>query len=241
MSAAKPIFQEAAERSRNRHYITSCCCCCCCCCSHINSRIIKYVVTGQAPVTLEMRNTLGKNTNNPSWYTHISHMTLFMPPPETYKSEIASQSTMCQVHTGAYSTSHYSRMKKPTIPLATQERLPRKYFTWYLSLCIRTIDASQIKIRKKEQRRERKGHGCMGPRKRKEILRSIHFGGSTGESATRTGCSWFFDDLQQCYKRLPIHPPKHGLPAKYAMDSWPWLSRFSVLRAPVPCLLFALV
>ena len=25
-----------------------------------------------------------------------------MPPPETYKSEIRSQSTMCQVHTGSY-------------------------------------------------------------------------------------------------------------------------------------------
>ena len=25
-----------------------------------------------------------------------------MPPPETYKSEIGSQSTMCQVDTGAY-------------------------------------------------------------------------------------------------------------------------------------------
>ena len=24
-----------------------------------------------------------------------------MPPPETYKSEVGSQSTMCQVHTGA--------------------------------------------------------------------------------------------------------------------------------------------
>ena len=29
------------------------------------TRIIKSVVTGQAPVTLELRNTLGKNTNNP--------------------------------------------------------------------------------------------------------------------------------------------------------------------------------
>ena len=26
----------------------------------------------------------------------------FMHPPETYKSEIGSQSTMCQVHAGAY-------------------------------------------------------------------------------------------------------------------------------------------
>ena len=44
-----------------------------------------------------------------------------MAPPEAYKSEIGSRSTMCQVHTGA----HYSRMEKPTIPLGAQERLPR--------------------------------------------------------------------------------------------------------------------
>ena len=55
------------------------------------------MVTGQAPVTLELRNTPGKNTYNPRWYTHISQLTHFMPPPETYKSEIGSQSTMCQV------------------------------------------------------------------------------------------------------------------------------------------------
>ena len=64
--------------------------------------VIKSVVTGQAPVTLELRNTPGKNTNNPGWYTHISQLTQFMPPPETYKSEIGGQPTMCQVHTGAY-------------------------------------------------------------------------------------------------------------------------------------------
>ena len=29
------------------------------------TRIIKSVVTGQAPVTLELRNTPGKNTNQP--------------------------------------------------------------------------------------------------------------------------------------------------------------------------------
>ena len=65
------------------------------------TRIIKSVVTGQAPVILELRNTPGK-THYPRWYTHISQLTQFMPPPETYKSEIGSQSTMCQVHTGAY-------------------------------------------------------------------------------------------------------------------------------------------
>ena len=47
------------------------------------TRIIKSVVTGQAPVTLE--NTPGKtHTHNPRWYTHISQLTQFMPPPETY-------------------------------------------------------------------------------------------------------------------------------------------------------------
>ena len=66
------------------------------------TRIIKSVVTGQAPVTLELRNTPGKNTHNPRWYTHISQLTQFMPPPETYKSEIGSQSPMCQVQAGAY-------------------------------------------------------------------------------------------------------------------------------------------
>ena len=36
---------------------------------------IKSVVTGQAPVPLELRNTPGKDTNNPRWYTHISQLT----------------------------------------------------------------------------------------------------------------------------------------------------------------------
>ena len=63
--------------------------------------ITKPVVTGQAPVTLELRNTPGNNTNQ-RWYTHISQQTQFMPPPETYKSEIGSQPTMCQVYAGAY-------------------------------------------------------------------------------------------------------------------------------------------
>ena len=37
------------------------------------TRIIKSVVTGQAPVTLELRNTPGKNTNQPKGGTRIYH------------------------------------------------------------------------------------------------------------------------------------------------------------------------
>ena len=67
------------------------------------TRIMKPVVTGQAPVTLELWNTPGKNTNNPRWYTRISQLMMqFMPSPDTYKSEIGSQSTGCQVYSGAY-------------------------------------------------------------------------------------------------------------------------------------------
>ena len=59
------------------------------------TRILKSVVTGQAPVTLELRNNPeGKTTNNPRWYTRVSQLTQFLPPPEIYKSEIRSQSTM---------------------------------------------------------------------------------------------------------------------------------------------------
>ena len=69
----------------------------CCCCPHINSH---YQVRGhRTGSTLELRNILGKNTSNPRWYTHISQLTQFMPPAETHKSEIGSQSTVCQVYT----------------------------------------------------------------------------------------------------------------------------------------------
>ena len=56
----------------------------------------------------------------------------------------------------------------------------------------------------------------------------------------KRNATWFFDGLQQ-YERLPIHPPKHGLPANCAIDSRLWLSRVSVLRASVLYSLFALV
>ena len=62
---------------------------------------------------------------------------------------------MCQVYTWCTRSSHYSRLEKPTIPLATQERLPRIYYTQYLSLRIRTTDASQMEKRNKEQIREK--------------------------------------------------------------------------------------
>ena len=66
--------------------------------------IIKSVVAGQAPVILELRNTPGikhKQTNR--WYTYISQLTQFIPPPETYKVK-SGVSLRCvrSMLTGAY-------------------------------------------------------------------------------------------------------------------------------------------
>ena len=116
------------------------------------TRIIKSVVTGQALVTLELRNTVGKNTNNLRWYTHISQLTQFMPPPETYKSEIGSQSTMCQVHTGAYVSLLAS------VKTGYTACHPRKTTTYILHVASITTDTHDRRksIGKKKQRTNKK-------------------------------------------------------------------------------------
>ena len=81
------------------------CCCCwwwwCRCCSHINSHNqFRGHRTGSSHSGAE-EYPREKTQTNQRWYTHISQPTQFMPPPETYKREIGSQPTMCQVQTGA--------------------------------------------------------------------------------------------------------------------------------------------
>ena len=53
------------------------------------TRIIKYAVAGQAPVTLELRNTPGKKHKPKvvhAYLVYLSQLTQLMLPPETYKS-----------------------------------------------------------------------------------------------------------------------------------------------------------
>ena len=116
--------------------------------------------TGSSHSGAEERPTKGKTQTQPRWYTHISQPTQFMPDPETYnkKSEIGSQSTMCQVSAWCIRLITRAWKNRLYIPLATQERPPRIYYTKYLSLRIRTTDASQLEKRNKGRiRRERKG------------------------------------------------------------------------------------
>ena len=82
-------------------FVCCCCCCCCCCCSHINSHNqVRGHRTGSRHYGAE-KYPREKTQTNQRWHTLISKLTQFMPPPETYKSEIGSQPTMCQVHIGA--------------------------------------------------------------------------------------------------------------------------------------------
>ena len=112
-----------------------CCCCCCCGYSHINSHNqVRGHRTGSSHSGAEEYPR--ENTHNPRWYTHISPLTQFMPPPELYKSEIGSHSTMCQVHACCAffslltpgETNYYNNILVFRLP-PKQGRLPRIYIT----------------------------------------------------------------------------------------------------------------
>ena len=89
------------------------------------TRIIKSVVTGQAPVTVELRNTPGKNTIKPK-VVHAC-ITADAIHASTRNMKVKSGVSLLRcARSVLVHTSHYSRLEKSTIPLATQEKLPRK-------------------------------------------------------------------------------------------------------------------
>ena len=90
--------------------------------------MIKSVVTGQAPVTLELRNTPGKNTNKPRWYTHrLCHSWRNSCLHQKY-TEVKSGATLRCARSILVHTSHYSRLEKATIQLVTKKRPPPIYY-----------------------------------------------------------------------------------------------------------------
>ena len=141
--AEKPSLREAAERSRNRQDFR------CCCRSHINSHNrVRGHRTGSSHSGAEeyprgKTQAKGGTRIDHSWRNSCLHQQHIK-----VKSEVSQRcARSIPVH-----TSHYSRLGKPTIPLANQERLPRIYYTWYLSLRMRTTDASQLEKRNKQRR-----------------------------------------------------------------------------------------
>ena len=116
--------------------------------------MIKSVVTGQAPVTLSGAEEYprGKTQTNRRWYSHISQLTQFMPPPETCRSEIGRQPTLSQVHTGA----HVSLLAPgKTDYTACHQRKSTTYILHVVPITTHTHDRRKS-IGKKKQRKEKK-------------------------------------------------------------------------------------
>ena len=145
------------------------------------------MVTGQAPVPLKLRNTPGRNTNNSRWYTHISHLTRFMPPPETYRSEIGS---LRRARFMPGRTSHYSRLEKPTFPMYSDCH-PRKTTTYILHVVHITTHTRhrrksirEKRERKKKNKEDRKENRRKRNKTKKESdMRETSYG-PHGKSAT---------------------------------------------------------
>ena len=126
------------------------------------------MVTEQAPVTLKLRNTLGKNTNNPRWYTHISQLTQFMPPPETSSLKVKSGvSLRCARSIPGTYVSLLAPGK--TDYAACHPRKTTKYILHVVSITTHTHDRRKSigKKKKKKIRRERKGKKREESEKRK--------------------------------------------------------------------------
>ena len=121
-----------------------------CCCSRSNSHYqVRGHRTGSSHSGAE-EYPREKAQTSQRWYTHnISQLTQFTPPPETSKSEVGSQHTMCHVHTGAY----VSLLAPGQTDYRYTACHPRKTTTYNLLLRIRTTDASQLEKRNKEKRK----------------------------------------------------------------------------------------
>ena len=125
------------------------------------------MVTGQAPVTLELRNTPGKKHKPKVVHAYISELTQFMPPRERYKSKIGSQPTMCQVHTGAY-VSLLAPGK--TDYTACHPRKTTRYILDVVLIITTHTHNRRKSIGKKKQtkkRKEKKQMGAWGQEKKK--------------------------------------------------------------------------
>ena len=118
------------------------------------------MVTGQAPVTLELRNTPGKKTQTKGG-TRIYHSSRNSCLRQKHiQSEIGSQPTMCQVRTGAYVS---LLAPEKTDYTACHPRKSTTYILHVVPITTHTHDRRKS-IGKKKQRNENK----IKERKRKK-------------------------------------------------------------------------
>ena len=116
----------------------------------------------------------GRTHENRRWYTHISHLTQFMHPPETYKSEIGSQPKMCQVQIGGYvsllapgktdcTACHPKRLQRIYLQIV--------YFTTHTHDRRKSIRKMKHRKEKKIKGRKERKHTEVKKRKRKSKKR----------------------------------------------------------------------
>ena len=143
-----------------------------CCCSHINSHNqVRGHRTGSSHSGAEeYPREKTQTTLCGTWCTHISQLTQFMPPPKTYKSEIGSQSTMCQVCTWCIRL--ITRAWKNRLYTVCHIRKTTTYILHVVSITTHTHDRRKS-IGKKNQRtnmkrKERKGKERKEKKAKKE-------------------------------------------------------------------------
>ena len=83
---------------------------------------------------------------------------------------------------------------------------------------------TQVKWKKKTSKEEKGRKWVHGAKERKMLKKNCGvYWRVCHQNMMPRGFSTVYSSTN--YKRLSIHPPKHGLPANYAIDSWSWLSR----------------
>ena len=117
------------------------------------SRNIKSVVTGQAPVTLELRDTPGKNTTTQGG-TRIYHSRRISCLHQEHIKVKSGVSLRC-ARSIPVRTSHYSCLEKMTTYTACHSRKTTTYILHVVSITTHTHDRRKS-IGKNKRRREKK-------------------------------------------------------------------------------------
>ena len=103
-------------------------CCCCCCCSHINLHNQVHGHRTSSSYSGAEEYPRGKNKNKPK-VVHAYITADAIDASARIIKRVKSGASLRCARSVLVHTSHYSRLKNPSISRATQERLPRIYYT----------------------------------------------------------------------------------------------------------------
>ena len=122
------------------------------------------MVTGQAPVTPEWRNTPGKTYKQKMVHAYIVLVADAIHASARKLKKMKSGFSLRCARSILVHTSHYSRLTKPTTPLATQKRLSRTRciflhvvpITTHTRVRLKSIGKNEEQNRTENKRKEKK-------------------------------------------------------------------------------------